>query len=202
MNEINLKIREIFYSLQGEGARSGDPSIFIRLAHCNLNCSFCDTDWSYGYDYTLAGIYAAIKKWPCKKIIWTGGEPTLQLTREIVSFFTGLGYYQAIETNGTNMVPEGIDYIACSPKVSEFIIRSNFPNGVDELRYPISAGDTIPNVLELPKAKHYFLSPIFVGNKKENFDLDNINLQYCITQCLANPIWKLSIQQHKIWKIR
>lgn len=113
---MSLTVNEIFYSLQGEGGRTGEASIFIRLSKCNLACSFCDTDFEFGNRMTLDEILAEISQYPCQWIIWTGGEPTLQLKDETVAFFTEKGYKQAIETNGTRRVPAGIDYITCSPK--------------------------------------------------------------------------------------
>ncbi|HBG79980.1 MAG TPA: radical SAM protein, partial [Porphyromonadaceae bacterium] len=98
---MSLIINEIFYSLQGEGGRTGEASVFIRLSKCNLACSFCDTDFKSGKSMALDEIYAEISSYPCRWIIWTGGEPTLQLNEEIVAFFKDKGYRQAIETNGT-----------------------------------------------------------------------------------------------------
>ena len=113
---MKLNVNEIFYSLQGEGGRVGEPSIFIRLTECNLACSFCDTDFAEGDDMTLEQIGDVISAYPCKWIIWTGGEPTIQLNDAHVAFFKEKGYKQAIETNGTRRVPSMIDYITCSPK--------------------------------------------------------------------------------------
>ena len=155
---MNLNVNEIFYSLQGEGGRSGQPSIFIRLAKCNLTCSFCDTDFERGVKMTTDEVLREIEPYRCKWIIWTGGEPTLQLNDAIVSLFKGKGYLQAIETNGTRRVPRGIDYITCSPKQHFEKVRELIPE-VDELRFPIQKGDPVPDATILPKAKHYFLSP-------------------------------------------
>jgi len=91
-----LKIKEIFYSLQGEGQRAGEASIFIRLAGCNLNCLFCDTDWSGGYKLSILQIEKEINKFPCRWIVWTGGEPTLQLTDEIISYFDFIHFFFCI----------------------------------------------------------------------------------------------------------
>ena len=96
---MKLVVNEIFYSLQGEGARAGRPSIFIRLSKCNLRCSFCDTEFDSGEEMTLQEMLNEIKKYGCKWIVWTGGEPTLQLTDEMVAFFKHNGFLQAIETN-------------------------------------------------------------------------------------------------------
>lgn len=202
---MDLKVRELFYSLQGEGGRTGEASIFIRLAKCNLNCWFCDTDWSFGVNRTLQGILEEIQKFPCEWIVWTGGEPTIQLSEEVVQFFKEKGYKQAIETNGTNPVPAGIDYISCSPKEQVTVedLHLNFPDGVDEWRYPLYSGgkDAIPKWDALPPAKYYFISPIFLGEKKKRMELSPRVLKYCINFIKDNTKWRLSMQQHKWWGI-
>ena len=193
---MNLKVNEIFYSLQGEGGRTGMASIFIRLSGCNLACDFCDTDFANGEAMSADQILERISHYPCRQIVWTGGEPTLQLTDDIVVFFKEKGYWQAIETNGTHRIPSGIDYIACSPKQNFGKIKTLMPE-VDELRFPIKNGDVLPNIQILPKAKKYLLSPIFDGNNvvRENID-------YCIHLILDNPQWGLSLQIHKFIGIR
>lgn len=193
---MNLKVNEIFYSLQGEGARTGEPSVFIRLAGCNLDCNFCDTDYSSGSIMSVGEILNKINAFGCNRIIWTGGEPTLQLTDEIVSFFKEKGYWQAIETNGTYRVPSGIDYIACSPKEDFETIRERIPE-VNELRFPMQAGDPLPDISLLPKAEKYLLSPVFNGNI-----LVPENIAYCIELIKAHPTWGLSLQIHKLIGIR
>lgn len=193
---MNLLVNEIFYSLQGEGGRTGQPSVFIRLSKCNLSCSFCDTDFAYGKEMNVAEILDEIGQFGCKWIIWTGGEPTLQLTDEIVDFFKRHGFLQAIETNGTRKVPAGIDYITCSPKLDFAKIRERIPV-VDELRFPMEKGDPLPDVSVLPQAERYLLSPIFDGQTviPENVD-------YCVALIKQNPTWALSLQTHKLIGIR
>lgn len=187
-----LRVSEIFYSLQGEGRRAGEASIFVRLSGCDLACSFCDTEFESGATLTLAQICERFDELPCRWIVWTGGEPTLQLTHDIVTYFKSRGYNQAIETNGNRPVPPGLDWVACSPKVAEHVLAKNIPQGVDELRYVRHAGQ--PGVPE-PKveAKHYYLSPRFDGDRA-----NQANLQHCIQLCLANPKWNLSLQTHKL----
>jgi organic radical activating enzyme len=190
-----LKVSEIFYSLQGEGRRAGEASIFVRLAGCDLACSFCDTEFESGAVMTLDQIYFQCVDVSCKWIVWTGGEPTLQLTRDVLAYFKARGYKQAIETNGNRPVPHGLDWVACSPKVAEHVLAKNIPEGVDELRYVRHAGQ--PGVPE-PKipAKHHYLSPRFDGDT-----INQANLQHCIKLCLANPKWNLSLQSHKLLKV-
>ena len=189
---MNLNVNEIFYSLQGEGGRTGEASIFIRLAKCNLSCSYCDTDYEEGVKMTPEEVLRAINTLPCKWIVWTGGEPTLQLTDEVVSFFKAEGYLQAIETNGTHQVPLGIDYISCSPKQNFEKIKELIP-AVDELRLPIKEGDPLPDIAILPKAKRYLLSPIFDDQK-----MIPEHVAYCIALIKQHPEWALSIQTHKL----
>lgn len=192
---MNLRVNEVFYSLQGEGARAGEPSIFVRLTGCDLACSFCDTEFESGKVMDVEGLLGYIAKWPCKWIVWTGGEPSLQLTIEIVKFFSNHGYKQAVETNGNNKLPEGLDWVACSPKVAEHVLAKNFPDGVHELRYVRHAGQLdVPN--PSIKAQVKFLSPRFNGDR-----LDQENLQHCIMLCLRNPEWRLSLQTHKLTKV-
>ena len=189
---MKLTVNEIFYSLQGEGGRTGRPSIFIRLSKCNLRCSFCDTEFDSGEEMTLEDILKSINQFGCKWIIWTGGEPTLQLTDEVVAFFKNNGYMQAIETNGTRSVPQGIDYITCSPKQYFEKIKTLIPHA-HELRFPIVKGDPLPDITVLPAADNYFLSPIFDGNKENKENID-----YCVKLIKDNPEWSLSVQVHKL----
>ncbi len=189
---MNLSINEIFYSLQGEGGRTGEASIFIRLSRCNLACSFCDTDFEGGKSMTLPEILSEIEQYPCRWIIWTGGEPTLQLNEETVTFFKQKGYKQAIETNGTRKVPAGIDYITCSPKRNFEQIKELIPE-VDELRFPVAKGDSLPDISVLPKTNRYLLSPIF-----DEHQIVKENVAYCVELVLKNPRWALSLQTHKL----
>ncbi len=204
---MKLKVAEVFYSLQGEGARAGEPSIFVRLTGCDLACGFCDSEFASGKEVTLpeleALMNAAVKR-ACGAtigecgadwIVWTGGEPTLQLTPEIVAWFKSFGYKQAIETNGNHPVPAGLDWVACSPKVAEHVLAKSFPNGVDELRYVRHAGQPAVPVPSIT-AKRYFLSPRFDG---ETMNAENI--KHVVQLCLANPKWTFSLQVHKLARV-
>lgn len=197
-----MLINEIFYSLQGEGINSGRAAIFIRLSNCNLRCSFCDTDFDSGEEMSVEDIASAIRPYPGRFIVWTGGEPTLQLTTDTIAYFSSLGYEQAIETNGTRRPPRGLDYITCSPKKEAMkILHDSFPNGVSEFRFPISAeGPLPPSIEELPAAKAYLVSPIFVGD--DAMTLDREALERCIAFVQQNPLWRLSLQVHKLIQIR
>jgi 7-carboxy-7-deazaguanine synthase len=205
-----MKINEIFYSLQGEGARTGEASIFVRLQGCDLACSFCDTEFESGKEMSIGELHTAIadsvkRVLPTSYagviarrglwIVWTGGEPCLQLTEEIVTYFKNEGFKQAMETNGNHKPPAGLDWVCCSPKVADHVVKKNFPDGVDELRYVRHCGQPgvpIPSI----QAKRLFLSPMFRGNNP-----DPENLRHCIKLCMENPQWSLSVQTHKLHKI-
>jgi len=197
--KLKLKVVEIFNSIQGEGANVGRSATFIRLSNCNKNCSFCDTDWDKGTEMTIEEVLVEVQKYFSNMIIWTGGEPTLQLTSEILSHFKN--YYQAIETNGTNPVPAGIDYISCSPKVELKILKRNFQS-VDEFRFLVVAGDELPSIDDLPRASNYFLSPIFVGEMKKRLEINRKNLDYCLDVIQQDPRWRLSVQLHKLLNVQ
>jgi organic radical activating enzyme len=127
----------------------------------------------------------------CRNIVWTGGEPCLQLTTEHIEYFRAHGYYQAIETNGSLPIPKGFDWVTVSPKgnTHESILE------VDELKYVIKDGDHLPETKI--KAKHYFLSPMFEDDK-----IDSLHFGQAIYLCMRNPSWKMTLQNHKLWGIR
>tara|TARA_R110000824_G_scaffold320824_1_gene507787 strand:+ start:137 stop:748 length:612 start_codon:yes stop_codon:yes gene_type:complete len=200
-----LNITEIFYSLQGEGFRVGTPSIFIRLSGCSAkNACFksgvvCDTEFNSGKIMDVSEILEEINKYPCKEIVWTGGEPTDQLTDEHIQYFKDLGYYNCAECSGINQPSNLFDYIVLSPKIAEHVILKKWKIKnclhCNELRWVRQEGQQIP-ITEI-KAQHYFVSPHTDG------DLINYkNLDWCIKLCLDNPAWKLSLQQHKVWRVR
>ena len=200
MENTKLRVNQIFDSLQGEGARTGEASIFIRLAGCNLACPFCDTKHTEYTEMTLQQIYVQLVEnyhrnvW----IVWTGGEPTLQLTDDIVEWFNVRGFHQAIETNGTRTIPMGLRYIAVSPKgnIGEQKLNMRVDN-VDEYRIPCTYSMIWNQIRLLPKdappAKHYYLSPIFIDNKPDLKDIKNI-----ADWILYRTQWKLSVQTHKL----
>ena len=189
---MNLKVKETFYSLQGEGGRQGAASIFIRLSGCNLKCDFCDTDFSGGEDMSWEAILFLIEQYPCRWIVWTGGEPSLQLTDACLLFFKQAGYSQAVESNGYNRLSELLDYTVVSPKGQKDYARKINPR-VNEIRLPVQENDCIPPLESLPKAEYYFLSPIFTENQAET----KANIDYCVKQVLQCPEWRLSLQVHK-----
>jgi organic radical activating enzyme len=199
-----LHVSEIFYSLQGEGGRAGEASLFVRLQGCKAKYACyeagvrCDTEFESGNEMHLALInnYLRALSPECQWIVWTGGEPTTQLTTEIVEYFALLGYKQAIETSGLNPLPEGLDYVCVSPKVAEHVVARNTPSGyVNELRYVRHANQALPK--PALKAEYYYLSPHFDGDTP-----NQENIHHCMNLCLQNPVWRLSLQQHKIWGVR
>lgn len=190
---MSLNVKEIFYSLQGEGGRQGEASVFIRLTGCNLACDFCDTDFAGGTDMNLNEIMEAIRPYPCRWIVWTGGEPTLQLTDRVLDFFRQEGYRQAIESNGTRELSPRLDYRVVSPKGNPEYARQVNPE-VEEIRLPVVLGQPLPEIESLPVAKYYFLSPVFTSDGKET----QANIDYCVERIKQNPRWRLSIQVHKL----
>ena len=190
---MNLIVNELFYSLQGEGGRQGEASIFIRLTRCNLKCDFCDTDFESGEILSLDAILSRIESYPCKWIVWTGGEPTLQLTDEVLIYFKKKGYKQAIESNGLNKLSDLLDYKVVSPKGNIAYAKKNNPK-INEIRLPVKVNDTLPDIHFLPQADFYFLSPIFTSDKKTT----QSNIDYCVEQIKLHPEWRLSLQIHKL----
>jgi len=194
---MNLNVNEIFYSLQGEGGRQGEASIFIRLTGCNLACDFCDTDFETGQDMSLEEILSGISSYHCLWIIWTGGEPTLQLNDEVLLFFKSKGYKQAIESNGLKPLSKLLDYTVCSPKGNNLTTIKKTNPKVNEIRLPVKSGDKLPEIHELPEADYYFLSPLFTSQSSVTAE----NISYCVELIKENPEWRLSVQLHQLINI-
>ena len=193
-------VNEIFYSLQGEGVRAGTPNHFLRLSKCNLACRVethgfdCDTEFESGRWMTLPEILDEFRQQSpdCRWVILTGGEPALQADRDLIDGLHAAGYHLAIETNGSFELPEGIDWITVSPKVAEHAIRQR---RASEVKYVRGYGQGIPKTVV--EADHYLISPAFEGET-----VDPRALDWCIRLCRENPPWRLSVQQHKLWKVR
>jgi 7-carboxy-7-deazaguanine synthase len=185
------KLVEIFYSLQGEGVRAGTPNIFVRFSYCNLSCDFCDTPYNdVNHQLTFSELISKIETYPCKNIIFTGGEPTLQLDDLLLKELKDKGYYLAIESNGIKPISELIDFICVSPKSKKFSQHHG-----DELKFVLKTGDSLPQ--KTGNFKHYLISP------EMNYDVPNFeNINYCIELVKNNPEWRLSTQSHKFLKIR
>lgn len=206
-------VKEVFYTLQGEGVNAGRPAVFCRFSGCNLwsgreadraqaICQFCDTDF-FGTDGDGGGKFstadaladAIAQRWPHtdsthRFVVCTGGEPLLQLDAALIDALHQRSFIIAIETNGTIAVPEGIDWICVSPK-------QNAPLAVtsgDELKLVYPQGNDPNEYLKL-NFKNFFIQPMDGPESKASIDA-------AIQFCLDNPAWRLSLQTHKIVGIR
>lgn len=196
----SYRINEIFYSLQGEGARIGQPSLFLRFSKCNLICKKethgfdCDTEFETGDDLTIEEILTEFRSLSrdCRWVVLTGGEPALQVDVELIEALHAAGYKLAIETNGTVELPAGLDWITVSPKVTEDEVRQRV---ADEVKYVLGVGRDIPET-EI-EADHYWISPAFDGDQ-----VDPRTIEWCTRMVQENPQWGLSVQMHKIWGVR
>lgn len=193
------RINEIFYSLQGEGAFSGRAAIFVRFSGCNLKCPFCDTDFKAYKDMTAQEIVDSVKMLSksCIFVVLTGGEPTLQVDRELIEAFHAEGFFISMETNGTKEIPIGIDWITFSPKnlftsPAEPVIPS-----CDEIKVVFNGEHTVFPYSHI-RAKYHYLQPCDTGDKAKNADI----LHRCIEFIKANPKWRLSLQTQKIINVR
>jgi len=211
---MTYSVKEIFYTLQGEGANAGRPAVFCRFAGCNLwsgreedrssaVCRFCDTDF-VGTDGTAGGKYAtpdaladAIQaQWPSadpayRLVVITGGEPLLQLDTALLESLHQRGFRIAVETNGTILPPPGIDWLCVSPKIgSELVVHAG-----QELKlvYPQEAGD--PAQFAHLAFENFFLQPM-------DGPAQGANTEAVIAYCQQHPQWNLSLQTHKLIGIR
>jgi 7-carboxy-7-deazaguanine synthase len=209
---MSYVVKEIYYTLQGEGAQTGRPAIFCRFAGCNLwsgregdrseaICQFCDTDFvgtdgpGGGKFHTAAELASAVaNKWPHSTsnrvrpmVVCTGGEPLLQLDEELVRAFQGNAFEVAIETNGTKPSPLGIDWICVSPKAgTELHLLSG-----DELKLIFPQSGAEPELFESLNFRYFFLQPMDGPAREENTEL-------AVQYCLEHPQWRLSLQTHKL----
>ena len=195
------QVNEIFYSIQGEGVRMGTPNVFVRFSGCNLTCNEreigfdCDTEFVSGLKMTAQQIIdETFRIAPeCKWIILTGGEPALQVDAELVSSLKNAGYQLAIETNGTKELPQGLDWITVSPKTAEHTLRQLKAN---EVKYVRQKGQGVPR--PSIKADHYLISPAH----SVSYGFSRETMQWCVDLTKENPIWRLSLQLHKILSVR
>lgn len=209
----SYKVKEMYYTLQGEGAQMGRGAVFLRFSGCNLwsgreedrhkaICQFCDTDF-WGTDGVNGGKFAAAaalasavhELWPQGSggqpyVVCTGGEPMLQLDKDLVEALHTKGFEVAVETNGTIAPPEGIDWICVSPKANtELVIQSG-----QELKLVFPQEGADPSLYEKLDFENFFLQPMDGPATQEN-------TQKCLQYCLAHPQWRLSLQTHKILDI-
>ncbi len=211
---MTYSVKEIFYTLQGEGAQAGRPAVFLRFAGCNLwtgreqdrsnaVCQFCDTDF-IGTDGLNGGVFetpealaAAVRaNWPDgprgkPMVVCTGGEPLLQLDEAAIDALHIVGFEIAVETNGTLKVPQGLDWVCVSPKAdTEIEIRRG-----NELKLVYPQDKVSPKRFEDWEFEHFFLQPM------DGPDLAEAT-KAAVKYCLAHPKWKLSLQTHKILGIQ
>lgn len=213
---MSYLIKEIFYSLQGEGFHAGRPAVFCRFAGCNLwsgkeadrpnaVCQFCDTDF-IGTNGPEGGKFATASElarsvarlWPFKDntsrqpfVVCTGGEPLLQLDSELVAAFHKENFFIAVETNGTILPPTGIDWLCVSPKAgADLVVRAG-----QELKLVFPQKGVDPAEFTLLDFQYFFLQPIDGADLVENTKL-------AVDYVLAHPQWRLSLQIHKILKIK
>lgn len=192
-----MRVNEIFYSLQGEGFYTGTAAIFVRFSGCNLRCPFCDTRHATFKDYTAEEIFCEISAYPSKHIVFTGGEPSLQLTTETVRFFKEKGYYIQVETKGTMKLPITVDWVTCSPKNEYCPDAEIVLEKINELKVVFDGKVEVAHYLDL-KAEVYCLQPCDVGDEQENKRI----AKTCVEYVQAHPQWRLSLQMHKIVGIR
>lgn len=210
-----LKINEIFYSIQGEGHYTGTPAVFVRLAGCNLNCWFCDTEFHSFSEMSEDEIVAEASQYPSRYMVITGGEPTLQLTASLTSKLHAIGFYIMLETNGTQPLPEGctVDWITCSPKHPSPntqhptpITHHPTPNThhpiriqrIDELKVVYEGTEQDMSQYDVIQAKEYRLQPCCTGDRQKDTFITNQTIDYILT----HPKWRLSLQTHKILGVR
>ena len=193
-----MKINEIFNSLQGEGYHSGTAAVFVRLSGCNLCCPFCDTQHESRVEMDEAAIVEAVRRYPARLVVVTGGEPSLQLTASLVDALHKVQKYVAVETNGTCALPHNVDWVTLSPKDAWLGAEAAVVlTEVDELKV-VYDGEHEPRGYEDVKAGHRFLQPMDTGDEVRNARIVAATVEY-IRQ---HPQWRLSLQIHKILNIR
>jgi len=210
---MTYSVKEIYYTLQGEGAQTGRPAVFLRFAGCNLwsgrerhrgeaVCRFCDTDF-VGTDGPGGGTFATADAlaravaaaWPARQrstspyVVCTGGEPLLQLDDAAIGALHGAGFEIGVETNGTLAAPAGIDWLCVSPKGSAPLAQASG----DELKlvFPQIENEAQPQRFESLRFRHFYLQPLDDANAVAN-------TRAAIDYCLRHPHWRLSLQTHKI----
>lgn len=194
------KVNEIFYSLQGEGANTGTPAIFIRFAGCNLRCPFCDTDFSDFIEKTAEQIMEEISQYPSNFVVLTGGEPALQVDDKLIAALHAEDYVVAIETNGTHELPDELDWVTVSPKEGARLVIHE----ADEVKV-VYTGQDVEQYLDI-EAESYYLQPCSVEEKIMENGVETTrrtdNVEEVIAYCLAHPHWSLSLQTHKLINIK
>ena len=207
---MSYAVKEIFYTLQGEGAQTGRAAVFCRFAGCNLwsgreadraeaICRFCDTDFADtngpggGKFASAAELAAAVaEKWPAGArgkpfVVCTGGEPLLQLDAKLIEELHRRGFEIAVESNGTIAAPEGIDWLCVSPKAGAKLAQK----AGDELKLVYPQAGAEPDLFEELPFRHHFLQPMD-GPERD------ANTRLALRYCMEHPAWRLSLQTHKV----
>jgi 7-carboxy-7-deazaguanine synthase (Cx14CxxC type) len=206
---MSYAVKEMFYTLQGEGLRAGRAAVFCRFAGCNLwsgreadrsgaQCTFCDTDF-VGTDGAGGGRFesaAALARsiaalWPKGEggkpyVVFTGGEPLLQLDAALIDAVHGQGFEIAVETNGTIAAPAGIDWICVSPKAGTVLVQTRG----HELKLVYPQPGALPERFEGLAFEHFLLQPLWGAQTQEN-------MRAAARYCMEHPRWRLSVQTHK-----
>lgn len=211
MRNTVYHINEIFYSLQGEGFHTGRPAVFVRFAGCNLRCPFCDTDFSHSEQMTAEQIARRVFDYsthPHTLIVLTGGEPSLQVDKELVDALHAHQQTVTIETNGTHPVPDNIDWVTVSPKAvsadeSKVVLTHESKvvlTQADEVKvvFTESTEKLLPFWLTAIRASHYYLQPC----AQPGTEPIQANTEAVVAYILAHPDWHLSLQTHKYLHIR
>lgn len=209
---MSYSVKEIFYTLQGEGANAGRPAVFLRFAGCNLwsgreqdraeaICRFCDTDF-FGTDGPGGGRFGTAEElaravsaaWPAgagpdarRLVVCTGGEPLLQLDEAAIAALHRQGFEVAVETNGTIPAPSGLDWICVSPKADAPLVQTTG----NELKLVFPQAGAEPERFRNLGFAHFFLQPMDGPERQRNTEL-------AVQYCLAHPEWRLSLQTHKM----
>jgi 7-carboxy-7-deazaguanine synthase (Cx14CxxC type) len=206
-------VKEIFYTLQGEGIHAGRPAVFLRFSGCNLwtgreedrhkaVCDFCDTDFvgigpDGGKFATATELADAVaSRWPDASggrrfVVCTGGEPLLQLDEAAIDALHAKGFEVAVETNGTQPLPRGLDWVCVSPKANAELVVT----GGDELKLVYPQPKALPERFLGLEFRHWLLQPM------DGPDRDQAT-RAAIAYCLAHPQWRLSVQTHKVVGVR
>lgn len=206
-------VKEIFYTLQGEGIQAGRPAVFCRFAGCNLwtgreedrgsaVCTFCDTDFvgvgpDGGRFATAEALAEAVaSRWPAaaggrRFVVCTGGEPLLQLDDEAIAALHARGFEVAVETNGTQPLPRGLDWVCVSPKADAPVVVT----GGDELKLVYPQAQAQPERFLGLDFRHWLLQPMDGPDREAA-------TAAAVAYCLANPRWRLSVQTHKVIGVR
>lgn len=193
-------VNEIFYSIQGEGRHAGRPAVFVRFSGCNLRCPFCDTDFKNHEGLTESDIVQRVREigGPCRFVVLTGGEPALQVDWFLLTEFHNAGYEVAMETNGTQPVPTGVDWVTvspkddfcpdCTPKKGDFFameVKVVFTGENDPLRHK-------------DLGFYKYIQPCDTGDPERNKEI----VAKCVEWLKAHPDWQLSLQTQKIIGVR